>query len=228
MRYTQPILIIAAALFTGHAGAQAPPYPVKSIRFIVPFVPGGSTDIVARLVAPRLSASLGQQVVVDNRGGAAGTIGTDLAARTPPDGYTLLLGSANTAMNVSLYQGKTVDPVKEFTAVTLLATAPNIFVVHPSLPVRSIKQLIAFAKARPGQINYASGGSGSTAHMATELFKTMTQVNLLHVPYKGTGAGINRGAQRRIVSAGAASLRRAGARQERQTCCTRHLQHTTV
>jgi tripartite-type tricarboxylate transporter receptor subunit TctC len=145
---------------------------------------------VARLIAPRLGEALGQQVVVDNRGGAGGTIGTDLAARTPPDGYTLLLGSANTAMNVSLYQGKTVDPLKEFAAVSLLASAPNIFTVHPSLPVRSVKQLIALAKARPAQLNYASGGSGSTAHLATELFKTMAQVDLLHVPYKGTGPAL--------------------------------------
>lgn len=186
------ILIAAflAAAYQAYARAQAPAYPIKPIRLIVPFVPGGSTDIVARLVAPKLSEALGQQVVVDNRGGAGGTIGTEMAARTLPDGYTIVLTSANTAMNVSLYQGKSIDPMKELTAISLLGSAPNIVAVHPSLPVRSIKQLIALAKARPGQINYASGGSGSTAHMATELFKTMVQVDLLHVPYKGTGPSL--------------------------------------
>ncbi len=188
MRYLPYALAAVATLAPGHASAQT--YPVKPIRFIVPFVPGGSTDFVARLVAPKLGESLGQQVVIDNRGGAGGTIGTELAARTPPDGYTIVLGSANTAMNVSLYQSKAVDPVKEFAMVSLLGTAPNIVAVHPSLPVRSVKQLVALAKARPGQINYASGGPGSTAHMATELFKTMAQVDLLHVPYKGTGPAL--------------------------------------
>ncbi len=193
MRETRHVMMITAALtvvFHGHAEAQTQTYPVKPIRFIVPFVPGGSTDIVARLVAPKLSEALGQQVVVDNRGGAGGTIGTEMAARTPPDGYTIVLTSANTAMNVSLYQSKSIDPMKELAAISLLGSAPNIVSVHPSLPVRSIKQLIALAKARPGQINYASGGSGSTAHMATELFKTMARVDLLHVPYKGTGPAL--------------------------------------
>ena len=193
MHGTPNAMLIAASLaaaFHGHAAAQTPTYPVKTLRFIVPFVPGGSTDIVARLVAPKLSEALGQQVVVDNRGGAGGTIGTEMAARTPPDGYTIVLTSANTAMNVSLYQGKAIDPVKDLAAISLLGSAPNIVSVHPSLPVRSIKQLIALAKARPGQINYASGGPGSTAHMATELFKTMAQVDLMHVPYKGTGPAL--------------------------------------
>ncbi len=167
------------------AGAQN--YPSKPIRFIVPFVPGGSADFFARLIAPGLGESLGQQVVVDNRGGAGGTIGTELASKTTPDGYTIVLGTANTAMNVSLYSKWKVDPLKDFQAVALLGSAPNILAVHPSLPVKTVKDLIALAKARPGQINYASGGSGSTSHLATELFKTTTKVNLLHVPYKGTG-----------------------------------------
>lgn len=172
------------------ADSAAQNYPTKPIRFIVPFVPGGSTDIFARLIAPGLSESLGQQVVVDNRGGAGGTIGTELASRAVPDGYTLLLGSANTAMNVSLYGKRSVDPLKEFTAVALLASAPNILVVHPSLPAKNVEDLIALAKAKPGQINYASGGNGSTPHLAAELFKTMTNVNLVHVPYKGTGPAV--------------------------------------
>ena len=170
------------------AGAQG--YPARPVRFIVPFVPGGSTDIFARLIAPELGESLGQQVVVDNRGGAGGTIGTELAARSAPDGYTIVLASANTAMNVSLYAGRSVDPVKEFKPVALLASAPNILVVHPSLPVKTVADFIALAKAQPGQINYASGGSGSTPQLAAELFKTMANVNLVHIPYKGSGPAI--------------------------------------
>jgi tripartite-type tricarboxylate transporter receptor subunit TctC len=177
-----------AALQTAHSPADT--YPSKPIRFIVPFVPGGSTDIVARMMAPDLSEHLGQQVVVDNRGGAGGTIGTELASRAAPDGYTILLASANTAMNVSLYGDRSVDPLKVFAPVTLLASAPNILVVHPALPVKTVEDLIALTKAKPGQINYASGGNGSTPHLAAELFKTMANVNLMHVPYKGTGPAV--------------------------------------
>ena len=170
--------------------APAQNYPAKPIRFIVPFVPGGSTDIFARLIAPGLGESLGQQVLVDNRGGAGGTIGTELASRSAPDGYTIVLGSANTAMNVSLYGSRSVDPLKEFAPVALLASAPNILVVHPSLPIKTVGDLIALAKAKPGLINYASGGNGSTPHLAAELFKTMTSANLVHIPYKGTGPAV--------------------------------------
>jgi tripartite-type tricarboxylate transporter receptor subunit TctC len=186
-----PAAIACCAIaLAGCGNALAQGYPAKSIRFIVPFVPGGSTDIFARLIAPLLGESLGQQVVVDNRGGAGGTIGTELASRAAPDGYTILLGSANTAMNVSLYGKRSVDPLKEFAAVALLASAPNILVVHPSLPVKTVAELIALAKARPGQINYASGGNGSTPHLAAELFKTLGTVNLVHIPYKGTGPAV--------------------------------------
>jgi len=188
------LLVILACCGTGIAvtavDALGQAYPAKPIRFIVPFVPGGSSDFFARIIAPELSESLGQQVVIDNRGGAGGTIGTELASRAAPDGYTLLLGTANTAMNVSLYSKWTVDPVRDFRAVALLGSAPNILAVHPSLPVKTVKDLIALAKARPGQINYASGGSGSTSHLATELFKALAKVELLHVPYKGTGPAI--------------------------------------
>jgi len=187
-----PLMLACCGLTSGfsvpYAGAQS--YPAKPVRLIVPFVPGGSADFFGRLIASRLGETLGQQVLLDNRGGAGGTIGTEAASRAAPDGYTLLLGTANTAMNVSLYGKRSVDPVKEFTAVSLLGAAPNILAVHPSLPVKTVKQLIALAKAHPGQINYASGGSGSTSHLATELFKTLTQANLLHVPYKGTGPAL--------------------------------------
>jgi len=172
------------------ANAQVRDYPTKPLRLIVPFVPGGSSDFFARLIAPELGEALGQTVVVDNRGGAGGTIGTDLASRALPDGYTLLLGTANTAVNVSLYGNRSVDPLKEFAPVALLASAPNMLVVNPDLPVKTVADLVALAKAKPGQINYASGGAGSTPHLAAELFKTMAKVNLLHVPYKGTGPAL--------------------------------------
>ncbi len=181
-------LCLVAAAFSLNALGQG--YPSRPVRLIVPFVPGGSADFFARALAPDLGEALGQPVVIDNRGGAAGVIGTELAARAAPDGYTLLLGTANTAMNVSLYRRWTVDPVKDLKAVSLLGSAPNMLAVNPTLPVRNVKDLIAAAQARPGQINYASGGSGSTSHLATELFKTLARVNLVHVPYKGTGPAV--------------------------------------
>jgi tripartite-type tricarboxylate transporter receptor subunit TctC len=175
-------------LLAGPAVAQV--YPNKAVRLIVPFVPGGGADTTARLFGNRLSAGLGQQVLIDNRGGAGGTIGAELAARAVPDGYTLMLGTANLAMNVSLYGKLSYDPTRDFTCITLLSSSPNLVTVHPSLPAKSIKDLIALAKARPGEIHYASGGNGSTAHLAAELFKTMAQVNLVHIPYKGSGPAI--------------------------------------
>jgi tripartite-type tricarboxylate transporter receptor subunit TctC len=180
----------ALALAVSSANAAAEDYPTKPVRFIVPFVPGGSADFFARVIAPDLSEALGQPVVIDNRGGAAGTIGTELASRAVPDGHTILLGTANTAMNVSLYGSRMVDPIKEFAPVALLASAPNMLTVHSSVPVKTVGDLIALARAKPGQINYASGGAGSTPHLAAELFKAMAKVNLLHVPYKGTGPAI--------------------------------------
>lgn len=193
MKTLRSLVVVACCgivlVITGvDAGAQG--YPTKPIRFIVPFVPGGSADFFGRLIGPDLSESLGQQVVIDNRGGAGGTIGTDLASRAAPDGYTVLLGTANTAMNVSLYSKWRVNPLKDFQAVSLLGSAPNVLAVHPSLPVKTVGDLIALAKSQPGKINYASGGSGSTSHLATELFKTLANVDLLHVPYKGTGPAL--------------------------------------
>jgi tripartite-type tricarboxylate transporter receptor subunit TctC len=182
------LTLTAFALFacTGHAQN----YPNRPVRLIVPFVPGGSADFFARALAPDLSEALGQPVVIDNRGGAAGVIGTELAARAAADGYTLLLGTANTAMNVSLYKTWSVDPVKDLKAVALLGSAPNMLAVNPAFPAKNVKELIALAQAKPGQINYASGGSGSTSHLATELFKALAHVNLVHVPYKGTGPAV--------------------------------------
>jgi len=183
-------VLLLLALSGVAPGVDAAEYPARPIRLIVPFVPGGSSDLFARLIAPQAGEALGQTVVVDNRGGAAGTIGTELASNAAPDGYTLLLGTANTAMNVSLYGKRAVDPLKVFLPVALLASAPNMLVINPAMPVKTVADLIAYAKARPGKINYASGGSGSTPHLAAELFKTKTKINLVHVPYKGTGPAI--------------------------------------
>lgn len=170
--------------------AAAQSYPTRPIRFIVPFPVGGGTDTMARLLAPRVSEGLGQQVVIDNRSGASGNIGFELAAKALPNGYTVVLGNAQLAINFSLYEKLGFHPLKDFTAVTVLTKTPNILAVHPSLPVRSIKELIALAKADPGKISYASGGSGSSLHLTVELLNTMAGVKLVHVPYRGAGPAV--------------------------------------
>jgi tripartite-type tricarboxylate transporter receptor subunit TctC len=176
-----------AILASGWAtGAVAQSYPSKPVRFIVPFPPGGGNDTIARLVAQKLSVALGQQVVVDNRPGAGGTIGAEAAARSPGDGHTLFLaGVATHGINPNLRKKLPYDALKDFDAVSLIASAPLLVVAHPSLPARSVKELIAVAKARPGQINYASNGAGGSSHLAVELFDMMAGVRLTHVPYKG-------------------------------------------
>lgn len=172
-----------------HAAEQT--YPARTVRLIVPFPPGGGTDFVARLIQPRLAEGLGQQVVVDNRAGASGILGTELASKAPPDGYTLAMGTSNTMSgNVAMFPKLSYDPLRDFVAITLIATQPNVLAVHPSLPARSIKELIALAKSRPGQLNYGSSGSGSSHHLSGELLKLMSGTNLVHVPYKGTGPAI--------------------------------------
>jgi tripartite-type tricarboxylate transporter receptor subunit TctC len=167
-------------------------YPAKPVRFIVAFPAGGGNDVLARLVAQKLSAAYGQQFIVDNRTGAGGTIGAELAARSPADGYTLFLAAVAThAINPNLQRNLPYDPVRDFDPVCLMASAALVLAVHPSLPVRSVPQLVALAKARPGAINYASSGNGSSAQLAAELFKSMTHTNLQHVPYKGIAQGLN-------------------------------------
>jgi tripartite-type tricarboxylate transporter receptor subunit TctC len=166
--------------------AHAQTYPAKPIRFIVPFPPGGGNDTIARQIGQRLTAVLGQQVPVDNRPGAGGTIGADLAARAAPDGYTMFLaGVATHGINPNLRRKLPYDPLKDFDAVSLIASAPLLVVVHPSLPVKSVKELVALAKARPGQINYASNGAGGSSHLAVEMFRMMTGTDMVHIPYKG-------------------------------------------
>ena len=175
---------VALLALAAPAGAQTA-YPQKPIRMVVPFPPGGGTDILARLFGQKMSETLGQQVIIDNRGGAGGTIGTDIAAKAPPDGYTLILVSGSHAINPGLYPKLPYDSVNDFAPITQLATSPGILVVNPSLPVKSVKDLIALARAKPGQINYASAGSGTPPHLAGELFKVMAKIDMVHVPYKG-------------------------------------------
>jgi tripartite-type tricarboxylate transporter receptor subunit TctC len=162
-------------------------YPVKPIRLINPFSPGGSLDLVSRTLAKSMSADLGQQVVVENKPGAGGTIGVDLVAKSPPDGYTLLAVQSSITINPSLQQRIPYDPVRDFAPISKISSYMFFVVVHPSLPVRSVKQLIALARANPGQINYASVGMGSGTHLASELFNYMAGVKMVHIPYKGTG-----------------------------------------
>ena len=169
-----------------HAAEDGAKYPLKPIRFIVPFPPGGGNDTIARLIAQSLSGTLGQQVVIDNRPGAGGTIGAQAAAAAAADGHTIFLaGVATHGINPNLRRKLPYDAVKDFDAVSLIASAPHLVVVHPSLPVKSIKDLIALAKAKPGTINYASNGAGGSSHMGVELFNMMTGTRMVHVPYKG-------------------------------------------
>jgi tripartite-type tricarboxylate transporter receptor subunit TctC len=175
-----------AALLAFATPALAEDYPNKPVRLIIPFPPGGSNDVVGRLVAKQLSVKLGQQVFVDNRAGAGGVLGTEMAVQSPPDGYTLLMISIAHAVNPALYK-LSYDPVKSFTPVSIFATGPNVLVVNPELPVKSVKELLELARQKPGELDYASAGVGSFQHLGGELFKLTAGVNLQHVPYKGGG-----------------------------------------
>jgi len=180
----QVILACAAVVVSSVAEAQT--YPVKGVRIIVPFPAGGATDIMARLVAQRLSEMWAQQVIVDNRGGAAGTIGSDLAAKSAPDGYTILVGTSSThAIAQSLYAKLPYDSVKDFAPVTGLATSTIVLSTHPSVPAKSVRELIALAKAQPNALSFASSGSGGVSHLVAEMFKSQAGIQMLHVPYKG-------------------------------------------
>ena len=184
-------LSAALAVSALHAAAAAEAYPAKPVRFVVAFPPGGGTDIIARSIAQKLSERLAQQVVVDNRPGAGGNIGTDIVAKSAPDGHTLLMGSAGPlAINASLFGKMPFDPIRDLAPVTLAASTPNVLVVHPSLRAATIEELIALAKARPGEINFASSGHGTPAHLAGELFNSMARVKMVHVPYKGAAPAL--------------------------------------
>jgi tripartite-type tricarboxylate transporter receptor subunit TctC len=181
---------LAVALSAAAAGAPAQNYPNRPVRFIVAQSAGGNADLVARAIAQKLGEAFGQQVVVDNRGGASGIIATELTAKAPPDGYTLLLTPSSFGVNPSLYRKLPYDPIKDLAPVTLAASAPNILVVYPPLPVRSVKDLIELARAKPRQLNFGSSGNGGSPHLAGEMFKTMAGVELTHVPYKGASAAL--------------------------------------
>ncbi len=177
----------AALSIVGTGGALAQSYPTKVIRMVVPFAPGGNTDIIARFIVPKMSEDLGQQVIIDNRGGASSTIGTDIASKAPPDGYTLLMVSTAHVINPAVIKKLPYDSVRDFTPITLVADVPNALVVHPSVPARTLKELIALARSRPNEMLYATPGRGTSTHLAIEMLASRAQLKLVHVPYKGVG-----------------------------------------
>ena len=191
MKTPMKALWLPAILLCAVTAATAQTYPAKPVRFIVPFAPGGSTDLVARVLAQRLPEALGQAVVVDNRGGAGGVIGAELAARAPADGYTIVLGSPGPlTINPNLLAKMPYDTLRDFSPISLATISPFILVLHPSVPARSVRELIALARAKPGQLNYGSAGNGSVDHFSAEQFKSLTGINLVHIPYKGAGPAV--------------------------------------
>jgi tripartite-type tricarboxylate transporter receptor subunit TctC len=186
LRLQSLLLKAAALLFALTTLVAAQDYPTKPVRLIIPFPPGGSNDVVGRIVATALTEQLGKQVVVDNRGGAGGVSGTEVASNAAPDGYTLLVISIAHAVNPWLYK-LTYDPIKSFTPVAILGTGPNVLVVHPSLPVKSVAELLALARQKPGELQYASAGVGSFQHLGGELFKLVGKVDIQHIPFRGGG-----------------------------------------
>lgn len=183
--------LTAAAGALAQSGAAAQSYPSRAIRIVVPFPAGGTSDILARAVGQKLTEEWKQPVIIDNRPGASANIGAELVVKSPPDGYTLLLASTIHTINPSLYSKLGYDPVRDFTPVTLIAATSQVLAVHPSLPVKTVKELVAYAKKRPGQINYSSAGNGSQPHLTAELFKARTGIDIVHVPYKGAPPAMN-------------------------------------
>jgi tripartite-type tricarboxylate transporter receptor subunit TctC len=190
MKRTARLAVATTLAIAGTALAQ--PYPSKPVRVVVPFPPGQATEIVGRLVAQRMSESLGRNFTVDNRPGAGGIIGVEAVAKAPPDGYTLLITASGTlVINPNLYRSLSYDPLRDFAPISLLGIFPLVAVAHPSLPARTVKELVALAKARPGQINFASSGPGTAQHLAGELFRFRTGADIVHVPYKGSGPAVS-------------------------------------
>jgi len=184
-------LLVAIACAVAAHGALAQAYPNKPVRMIVGFPPGGGTDVVARVIAQKLTEWWGQAVTVENRAGATGTIGADFVAKSAPDGYTLIMGHVNShAIAPNLFAKLPYDPIKDFAAAAYVGYVPNVLAVHPSIPAKSVRELVALLKANPGKYNYASSGNGSTQHLAGELFKQLTGTSIVHVPYKGSGDAI--------------------------------------
>ena len=189
-RHGRLAALCSLAIFCAAPSYAAEPYPAKPLRFIVPFAPGGTTDIIARLLGAKLSEDLGQQVIIDNRGGAGSMLGTELAAKSPPDGYTILLSNVGLAINETLYPKRAYDAMRDLAPISLVGITPNVFVVHPSIPARSMKEFLALARARPGQLSYASGGIGSSSHLSFELLQSLSGIKVNHVPYKGAGPAL--------------------------------------
>ena len=200
--------LVAALVLVISTGALAQSYPSKPIRVVVPFPPGGGTDIVARTVTPKMAEILGQPFVIENRAGAGGNIGTELVAKSPADGYTLLVASASSAINTTLVPNLPWDFPRDFAPVVLMVVNSHLLAAHPSLPANNVKELLALAKSKPGYVTYASYGPGSSAHLTAELFKLMAGVDLLHVPYKGAAPAVNDllGGQVNIVFADVAAM----------------------
>lgn len=171
-------------------GAHAQSYPTKPIRLVVPFTPGGGVDINARLLAPKLTEYLNQQIIIETRPGAGSNIGNEFVAKSPPDGYTLLMNAGAVAINMALYKKLNYDTLRDFVAISVFSESPNVLVVHPSLPVKSAKELVALARAKPGAMNFSSSGSGSTQHLSGELFNVRTGVKTVHVPFRGTAPAL--------------------------------------
>src|SRR3972149_5531982 len=183
--------LFAALALAPFATVFAQQYPTRPIRFIVPFVPGGGVDLIGRTIGQKLNEAWSQPVVVDNRGGGGGNIGTDMVAKSPPDGHTLLMGYVgNLAINPFLFRKLPYDPVKDFSPISLAATAPNLLVAHPSVLANTVKDLVALAKKKPDSLSYASAGNGTVGHMVAELFKSVTGIGIVHIPYKGNGPAV--------------------------------------
>lgn len=226
MRRIEPaVAIVLAGLMLSLSGAAAEfrQYPTHPIRLVVPFPPGGGVDIIGRIVALKLGEALGQPLVVDNRSGAGGTIATDIAAKAPADGYTILVSNISLAVNATLYQKLPYDTLKDLAPVTMVGQQPNILVVHPSVPANSVSELLAVARAKPGQLNYGSGGFGTSTYLATELLKFMTKIEMVHIPYKGLGPALTDlmgGQLQLIISTMASALPQAKASKLRPLAVT--------
>jgi tripartite-type tricarboxylate transporter receptor subunit TctC len=186
MRFCLIATMVTTALLAGLASGAGADYPSRPIRLIVPYPPGGNADIVARIIAQKLGENLGQQIVIDNRGGAGGLIGEELAAKAVPDGYTIALVAVSHAVNPGLHKNLPFDPQRDFAPITLAVSVPNLLVVHPQLPAKSVPELIALAKAKPGSLSYGSSGNGTSLHLSGELFKVMTGIDIVRVVYKGS------------------------------------------
>jgi len=182
--------VLGLAAVANPAAVCAQSYPVKPVRLMVPFVAGGNTDIIARFVTPEMSKALGQQIVIENRAGAGSVIGTEVVAKSPPDGYTLLMVSAAHVINPAMAKKLPYDSIKDFAPISIVADVPTAFAVHPLLPVKNVKEFIALAKARPGQLNYATAGRGTVGHLSAELLSSMAKIEMVHIAYKGTGQSI--------------------------------------